>query len=319
MNQSIIKTSSALKSVVWGFVVGDALGVPFEFIERVSIKENPCTGITGYGTHGQAPGTWSDDTSMMLCVLENLLNGGNTQSLSELFIKWYKQGYMTANGEVFDIGITTRTALNNIINSGSYKHSGLKHQSSLGNGALMRCLPYALGSDFHKSSFQMVLDSRITHAHALSHHCCLFYVRMVRALLEGATKQEALASAVSYLRMGMRITDGEYSENMRCIRDFSRLMAPDFQCLAEQHIKSSGYVVHTLEAAVWCFLNSSSYAESVLRAVNLGGDTDTIAALTGGLSGLYYGFENIPDEWLHEIVNPLAINNVVNGYKMQPF
>jgi len=299
-----------IKDALWGFVVGDALGVPYEFSTRNMMKENPAIDMVGYGTYNQPPGTWSDDTSMMLCVLENIINKGTTKDLANLFIKWYKEDYMTPHGDLFDIGVTTSTALNNLIKGVKPSQSGLNDELSAGNGSLMRCLPYAFVEDITKSIFNMAVENRITHRHHLCSLCCMYYVKMLRSLMDGKDKQESIKIAAGYLRKGWRLTDSE-DDHIEARSKFAKLFSRDFHQLHESEIQSTGYVISTLEAVVWCFLNSDNYKDAVLKAVNLGGDTDTIAALTGGLAGLYYGYNEIPKNWRNKIANPTLINNLL--------
>lgn len=299
-----------IKDAIWGFVVGDALGVPFEFSTRNMMKENPAVDMVGYGTYNQPPGTWSDDTSMMLCVLENIINQGTTKDLARLFLKWYKEGYMTPRGELFDIGITTSTALSNLMRGVKPSQSGLGDEISAGNGSLMRCLPYAFVEDLPKSIFNMVMENRITHRHHLCSLSCMYYVKMMRAILEGKEKKELCSIAAGYIRKGWRLTDAD-DDHMETRKIFQKLFDADFPTLPENEIQSTGYVISTLEAVVWCFMNTDNYKDAVLKAINLGGDTDTIAALTGALAGLYYGFDSIPEKWINQIANPDLINNLL--------
>lgn len=300
------------RDAAWGFIVGDALGVPYEFSDRNFMKLHPAKEMTGFGTFNQPPGTWSDDTTMMLCVLENILNEGDSADLELLFLKWYNDGYRTAHGEVFDIGITTRSALINLNKTGKSYLNISSNQYSAGNGSLMRCLPYAFLEDFSESVFRMMKDNRITHRNSLCDLCCLFYVRMVRCILEGDCKNSALEKSISYLKHGWRITDHD-ARNMLEIMKFKRICNNSFRLLPESDIQSTGYVLSTLEAVIWCFINSDNYKDAILKAVNLGGDTDTIAALTGGLAGLYYGISDIPQEWLDCISNKQTINELLNS------
>ena len=300
-----------IKDAVWGFVVGDALGVPYEFSTRNMMRENPAIDMVGYGTYNQPPGTWSDDTSMMLCVLENIINAGTTKDLANLFLKWYKEDYMTPHGELFDIGITTSIALGNLMRGVKPSKSGLNDEMSAGNGSLMRCLPYAFVEDFPKSIFNMVMDNRITHRNNLCTLCCMYYVKMIRALLDGKDKIEAMNTSSANLRYGWRITDAE-DDHVEVRQKFDRLFNKKFPAFPENEIQSTGYVLSTLEASVWCFLNTDNYKDAVLKAINLGGDTDTIAALTGGLAGVYYGYDAIPQNWILQIVNPDLIYNLIS-------
>ncbi len=300
-----------IKDALWGFIVGDALGVPYEFSTRNMMKENPAVDMVGYGTYNQPPGTWSDDTSMLLCVLENIINNGDIQSLSELFVKWYRDDYMTPHGELFDIGITTSRALQKVMVGVKPALAGGADESSSGNGSLMRSLPYAFVDDIKKSIFNMTMENRITHRNSICSYCCMFYVKMMRALLEGKDKFEAVKDGAAYLKYGWRITDSDDDHEAEW-EWFKLLFKADFAALPESEIKSTGYVLSTLEASIWCFLNTDNYKDAVLKAVNLGGDTDTIAAITGGLAGLYYGYDNIPSNWCEKIAGQHLINNLLN-------
>jgi ADP-ribosylglycohydrolase len=297
---------------IWGFIVGDALGVPHEFKSRFELRESAVTGMEGWGTHNQPPGTWSDDTSMMLCVLENNVQVGGTNGLSKLFLKWYQEGYHTPHGEVFDIGVTTRDAMERLKAGVPPLQAGSSDEGSAGNGSLMRSLPYAFAEEFAKGFAEMVVQHGITHAVGLCHESSIFYIRLVRALAEGSSKERALAVAGGYLRMGWRITDD--IENVDSREIFTRLFDPSFPALPEESIASGGYVIESLEAAVWCFMNGTDYRSCVLKAVNLGGDTDTVAALTGGLCGIYYGIGDIPQEWMESIVQRENLDKMIQDW-----
>lgn len=285
-----------------GHIVGDALGVPYEFMPREQMTAEPATGMTGWGSHDQPPGTWSDDTSMLLCVLENCHRGGSTQDLGQLFLAWYDDGYHTPHGDVFDIGVTTRFALERLRSTQGLDDASAPRIGSDGNGSLMRCLPYAFFQDLQLGCARMSEEGTITHPSKRCQDCCTFYVRMARALAEGESKTAALQTAAEQLKKTWTTTGDVDTEDIRR-RLFKRLFAPGFPELTSSDIRSGGYVIETLEASIWCFLQGSDYASSVLMAVNLGGDTDTVAALTGGLSGIYYGREDIPAAWRDSIVN----------------
>jgi ADP-ribosylglycohydrolase len=287
-------------SAIWGFVVGDALGVPHEFRNRESFATFPVADMIAGGTHLQPIGTWSDDTSLLLCVLENIYNRGDSKSLAKLFLRWYQDGYQAAHGKLFDIGITTQLAFDRIIKGVPISKSGLCDKNSAGNGSLMRSLPYSFIEDFSEGAYKMVLDNKITHRLPICHESCLFYIRMARSLAEGQSKDEALDEAARYLRMGWRISDQSID---KVFTPFQRLFSKSFALTSIDRIYSNGYVIHTLEAAIWSFLNGDDYRSCVLKAVNLGGDTDTIAALTGGLAGIFYGISDIPSKWRRSIVS----------------
>lgn len=305
------KLKQQLNDALWGFLVGDALGVPYEFSDRDQMLHQPATGMTGYGTYNQPVGTWSDDSSMMLCVLENVSKGGNVRDLADLFLRWYREGYHTAGGKVFDIGLTTLDALTRLADGVHPSKSGNSDQHSAGNGSLMRCVPYAFAVDMPKSVYNMIIQNKITHSVTICHEACMFYVKMLRSLAEGSTKEIALSAAGSYLRYGWRISDQD--DPNESVGLFSRLFNPSFASIPVDEIHSTGYVIHTLEACVWCFMNSDTYTEAVLKAVNLGGDTDTIAALTGALAATHYGIHQIPTEWRKSIQREPELGIFVKG------
>ncbi|MES2705634.1 MAG: ADP-ribosylglycohydrolase family protein [Verrucomicrobiota bacterium] len=285
---------SRLLGGLWGSLTGDALGVPVEFQNRAARVADPVTGMRGYGTHHQPPGTWSDDGALLLCSVESLVERGfDTADMAARFVRWERDGLWTANGDVFDIGIATSEALRRVRQGVPAEEAGGKDEYSNGNGSLMRILPVVLASLKQPDSvFQDRIQraSKITHGHPRSQLACVFFGLLVRAMMEGWMKEEAVKTAA-----------GEFSamcgSNLE-LPAFGRVLRPDFRELREAEINSGGYVIDTLEAAVWCLLTTGGFAECVLQAVNLGGDTDTTGCVAGGLAGVCYGEEAIAEEWL---------------------
>lgn len=295
-----------------GVAVGDALGVPVEFTRRSDRQKDPVTSMRGYGTHNQKPGTWSDDSSLTFCLAECLCNGFSLEQIATAFSRWYRQGYWTAHGDVFDSGLTTRLAITKFETGTLPIQAGGNSEDSNGNGSLMRILPMAYC--YQKLTFSELITrthqvSCLTHAHLRSQMACGIYVSIALGLLAG----EDLPTA--YLRGLEKIqpfyTSGEYLPEMR---HFARVFSGNIAQLPIAEINSGGYVVETLEAALWCLFNSSSYPEAVLTAVNLGGDTDTTAAVTGGLAGIYYGVEAIPIEWREQIARQAEIIDLAERF-----
>ncbi|HOE16490.1 MAG TPA: ADP-ribosylglycohydrolase family protein [Syntrophorhabdaceae bacterium] len=287
---------------LWGAIVGDALGVPVEFKDREERKKDPVTDMRGYGTFSQPPGTWSDDSSLLLCTAESLIDGFNVARMGELFVRWFIKGYWTPHGIAFDIGNSTMSAIRRMMNGTAPETAGGESEHDNGNGSLMRILPVAVYCV--RSSPSEVIDyahraSALTHRHYIAQAACAFYCIMAKALLQGANPHGAyeLTSYViqSYYDKMLFRSELPFSH-------FSRLFSGAIDTLPENEIGSDGFVVHTLEAGVWCLLNSGSYKEAVLRAVNLGEDTDTTAIVTGGLAGICYGYDAIPQEWIDKIV-----------------
>ena len=170
------KIMDAIKGGIWGLIVGDALGVPVEFQDREELEENPLVDMIGYGTHNQPKGTWSDDTSMTLCLVDNLIKGYNLNEIANNFVKWYRQGFMTPYGVAFDIGNTTRKAIYNIEAGVNVIEAGGAAQYDNGNGSLMRILPlafYLRNEDNLDKKFKIIHDvSAITHSHNISKIAC---------------------------------------------------------------------------------------------------------------------------------------------------
>lgn len=256
-----------MRDAVYGLAVGDALGVPYEFQARDTFH---ATEPIGGGFHGQLAGTFSDDTSMTLATCESLrakqgaIDAGDMRAR---FRAWLERGAYAIDSAVFDVGITTRRALE--------AGHGLDGEHDCGNGSLMRILPLAFTE---ANDSEIAQASAITHAHPVACRACAIHVHVARDLAAGATVSEAIA----------RIADTE--------APFDRL--PEIASLEREQIRSGGYVVETLEAALWCLATTESYRACVLAAVNLGDDTDTVAAVAGGLAGIVYGMEAIPHAWL---------------------
>lgn len=277
--------NSFLSDAVYGFVLGDALGVPYEFKQRGSFN---CEGMTGYGTHNQPPGTWSDDSSLMLATCRSIKDNNlsiNLEDLKNKFLSWLNNNEFTALGNVFDIGNATYKALRTGI-APNDEHSN-------GNGSLMRILPLAF-IDCTDDEIRAV--SGITHDHWISKEACVIYVNVIKRYLN----QDFTTLNTK------KITD--------FIKEIPEYPAPfDRLCrlssLTENDINSTGYVIDTLEAAFWCVLQAekegskTGYDDCLMKAVNLGGNTDTIAAVTGGLAGLLYDFDQLPDDWIWKLKN----------------
>jgi len=301
-----------VKAGIFGVCIGDALGVPVEFKKREDLKKSPVTGYLEYMSWNQPKGTWSDDSSLTLCLAEQLTKGYDLEKIGQSFVKWNKFGHWTAHGKLFDIGGTTRHSIARLIKGESAKFSGNIFEEDNGNGSLMRILPlsfYLKDEENIEKIYQTVKEvSSITHGHFRSVFACFIYVIFAIELIKGKNKTEAYSQTQKIV-----LECAEFQGfNPKEIQLFERVLKNDISTYSENEISSSGYVLHTLEASIWCFLNSESYAEAVLKAVNLGEDTDTTGAITGGIAGIYYGFENIPEEWIAELVRKDDIENLCN-------
>jgi ADP-ribosyl-[dinitrogen reductase] hydrolase len=299
--------SNNILSGIMGLVVGDALGVPVEFQDRETLRLNPVNDMMGYGTYNQAPGTWSDDSSMTLALLDSLKNGLDYEDIMDKFLAWYEEGAYTPHGQMFDIGIATSQALRRYREGYNALEAGGQDEYDNGNGSLMRILPILFylqkeyGPDFldYEKSFEIIHNvSGLTHRHKRSQIGCGIYIAIGHYLSLGKSLEVGISKGIEKAFNFYR-SKTDFKEELG---SYSRLENPAFKDLAEDEIRSGGYVVDSLEASLWCLLNSQSYEETVLKAVNLGKDTDTTGAICGGLAGLFYGYDAIPEAWLSKIV-----------------
>lgn len=297
-----MKRLENIESCFVGLAIGDALGVPVEFSSRGSLKLNPVTTMTGYGCWNQPLGTWSDDSSLAFCLAEGLaFDGYNLNGIGDRFVRWMKNGYWGAHHKVFDIGGTTRLALLRINGGENPLYSGEMDEDSNGNGSLMRIIPASIY--FAKEPDDLLMErmrevSGMTHRHFRSVFSCFVFSKLVSLLLRGMDKMDAYLQSMEEIKNYVQTTNFNPDE----IQRFQRLLSGSLIDESEDQIRSSGYVLHTLEASIWCFLQTDNYREAVLKAVNLGGDTDTTGCVTGAMAGLYYGKDDIPPDWLTNLV-----------------
>ena len=285
-----------VRAGVIGHAVGDALGVPAEFSSRNELKDNPVSDMTGYGAHYVPAGSWSDDTSMEIALMQSIIDCKSIdyRDIMEKFSSWCQHDEFTATGHIFDIGGACSKALYNFYHYNiSPLLCGGKDEHDNGNGSLMRILPVAFVCDAKNSSYkeryELTRDvSSLTHAHPISVLGCHIYINFICHLLAGDNIADAYAKT--------QLDD--YSMYDQKTQDaYARILNDGIGHFGKDDISSSGFVVHTLEAALWCLLNTGSYEEAVLEAVNLGEDTDTVAAVTGSMAGIAYGFDAIPERW----------------------
>jgi len=306
-----------LKAGIIGHIVGDALGVPVEFKSRKELRENPVQKMRSYGTYNQPAGTWSDDSSLTLCLLDSLSDGYNLDDQADKFIDWLYNAYWTARNETFDVGNTTRDSISNLQDGMNPTEAGAGGERDNGNGSLMRILPLAFylhNKDF-KKRFKLTEEaSSLTHSHPRSILGCYIYLDFALRLIEGKDLERA------YLETKEHVKDFIISEPYKPqLEYYSRIINQDISKFEESEIRSSGYVVHSLEAVFWVLLSTNSYREAVLKAVNLGEDTDTIAAITGGLAAIHYGFRAIPDDWIEELARKEDIFTLLDQFAERNF
>ena len=269
-----------------GLACGDAVGTTVEFMPRGTFA--PVTDMVGGGPFQLKPGQWTDDTSMALCLAESLLrkNGFDAADQMARYLNWWTWGYLSSTGDCFDIGMTVREALSAFQQHGE-PFAGSTAPFSAGNGSMMRLAPVVL---FYFPDLQRIEDfsrqsSRTTHGAQEAIECCVVLARAIAGALGGAAKEQWLTIPSAGLQAPkvLAIAQGGYREKTR------------------EQIIGSGYAVASLEAALWCVLNTDSFAEAVLAAANLGDDADTTAAIVGQLAGAHYGVQGIPAGWLEKL------------------
>ncbi len=284
---------------VMGLIVGDALGVPVEFYTRERLKQYPVRVMRGYGVNHLPSGTWSDDSSMLICTMLAMEQQYplDYDLVMRYFIEWLNEGKYTPYGKAYGVGNTCFKA---IMRYGEYEalECGGKSEYDNGNGSLMRILPAAYYALKHKLTYEQMMTlahelSSLTHAHKRSQIACGIYTSIAYSLLLDKEISDGIIKAFRYY-----LALPEYKEELN---HFRRIIEPNFTKLKEKDIRSTGYVVDSLEAALWCLQTTKNYKACELKAVNLGDDTDTIAAIAGGLAGILYGYYDIPDEWLEVI------------------
>ncbi|MBS1619572.1 MAG: ADP-ribosylglycohydrolase family protein [Bacteroidetes bacterium] len=293
------------RDILLGLTVGDALGVPYEFLRRERMDVYPATDMTGYGAHHQPAGTWSDDSSLALCLAEMLTGDYDLRNLANRFINWYDYAYWSAHGHVFDVGIATSGAIHSLKSVTDPTLAGGRDEYSNGNGSLMRILPLLpyIKDKGTQERFEIVRAvSSLTHAHIRSVLACFIYMEYAIEIAKGTDKLEAL-SKIRKVIPDICVKNNVNNTELYKYHKVLALKVEDYDVApieneGRANISGSGYVLSTLEAAIWCLITTADYESCVLTAVNLGEDTDTTACVAGGLAGLLYGYQSIPKKWL---------------------
>ncbi|KAL4736795.1 ADP-ribosylation/Crystallin J1 [Aspergillus similis] len=296
---------SRVKGTIYGVAVVDALGGPVEFQPRGSFE--PVTDYQHNSNFDVPPGTWTDDTSMTLCLAKSLIDSCgvfDSQAAIRNYINWRNHGYLSATDECFDIGTATSKALEYGGGGQPDIDKALKRENCCGNGSLMRVSPIGLVyfDDLREALYQAAASSNVTHPYPTCAECCTIYTKLIVCAMNGASK-EGLAAELAATRFRDRKLEqrlGRYAS------------LQDWQAKAECDIDSSGYVISTLEAALWSFFSTSTLEGGALRAVNLGWDADTVGAVYGGLAGAFYGLEAIPSRWIEGLQKREVIEEIAD-------
>ena len=282
----MLNRKARYQGALLGLATGDAVGTTLEFTERGSFT--PITDMLGGGPFRLQAGQWTDDTSMALCLATSLVEkqGFDPQDQMQRYNDWRVNGYMSSNGRCFDIGVTVSEALSQYLGSGN-PFSGPTHPLTAGNGSIMRLVPVVM---YFSSDITQVIQfagdsSRTTHGAKECIDACCYFATLLHFAFEGADKKQLLAC-------------NYYQPTTRKI---TAIQQQNYQDKTIEQIRGSGYVVQSLEAALWCFAHTDNFADAVLMAANLGDDADTTAAVCGQIAGAFYGVEGIPKHWRNKI------------------
>ncbi len=274
-----------------GLAVGDALGTTLEFRKPGTFQ--PIHDLVGGGPFDLPAGKWTDDTSMALCLATSLIdNGFDVNDQISKYLQWYQNGYLSSTGTCFDIGITTQRALLTYQETGQ-AIAGSTDRKTAGNGSIMRLCPIAMfyRSDYEKLIIKAGISSKTTHAAPQAIDGCKYFGLLLGMALNGASKKELLKD----------LSSSSYWQKDPLDPELIPIIKGSFKEKDPPEIKGSGYIIESLEAALWAFHRSSSFEEGALKAVNLGDDADTTGAVYGQIAGAFYGMSAIPSAWLNKL------------------
>lgn len=289
-----------------GLAAGDAVGTALEFKSPGTFM--PITDMVGGGPFELKPGQWTDDTSMALCLAASLVerDGFDAKDQMDRYVRWMEEGYLSSNGECFDIGNTVSAALRRYSQTGE-PYAGSTDARSAGNGSIMRLAPVPMfyGHDFAEAVTKSALSSRTTHGAAAAVDACRYFGGLLHGALNGVSKDALLSDHYAAV-------PGYWQANPLC-PEIDLVAAGSFKHRQPPEIRGTGYVVESLEAALRAFFRSDSYHDGCLLAANLGDDADTTAAVYGQIAGAYYGVKGIPADWLQK----LSMRDVIESFADQ--
>ena len=301
------------KDILLGTAIGDALGLPIQFLEREVVAKNPITTMEGIDQFNVPAGTWSDNTSLSFCLAESLCNGYDLNDIINKFTKWMYEDYWTPANETFDINYINYFVIVNLRNNGSPHVAGIDNKRGDSDGSLMRILPlvpYILNME-EENRFRIIKEiSSLTYRHSRSILACIalceFAIQYINLQSVEDAYQTMQQTILQLLKRDMFIEEGIPFERL------TGLSYEEFKTIELKDIHSTEYVIDTLEASLWCIFNTTSHKNAVLKAVNLGDDANTVVAITGGLAGIIYGYDTIPPEWLEVLAKKDDIIELAN-------
>jgi ADP-ribosyl-[dinitrogen reductase] hydrolase len=307
---TVMQSVDRQRGTLLGLAIGDALGAAVEFMSPGTFPE--VTGYRGGGPHGLAAGEFTDDTSMALALADSITSvGWDLHDQARRYVAWWRKGEYSVNGRCFDIGITTRSALSRFLKTGDARTSGDSSERASGNGSIMRLAPvpihyaHLFPDDLDELVRLLLESSQPTHASPQCLSACAYMGLVLCGLIHGIDRDKVLAA------------EWEPLQRLREVHTLhpkiAEVAAGSFRCKKPPAIVGSGYVVKSLEAALWAFHDAKDFREAVLRAVNLGDDADTTGAICGQFAGAYCGESRIPQEWREGLARKEMIEEALQG------
>ena len=302
---SEIATRDRFHGCLLGLATGDALGTTLEFMSPGTFQ--PIDDMVGGGLLGLNPGEWTDDTSMALCLAASLIESGGFDATDQIerYVRWWKEGYISSTGSCFDIGNTVKAALSRFTETGE-PYGGSSHPRSAGNGSLMRLAPVPMyfAGDPAEAIDRSADSSRTTHGAEEAVDACRYFGGLLIGALHGVDKESLLSTG--YCPVDGLWERSPLAEKIAAVADGS------FRHRDPPDIRGTGYVVESLEAALWAFHRSRNFREGALLAVNLGDDADTTGAIYGQIAGAHYGVEAIPAKWRERLTMTNQIASIAD-------
>lgn len=294
------------RGCLMGLAAGDAVGAAVEFMPPGTF--DPIDDMIGGGPHRLRPGEWTDDTSMALCLAESLVERGGFDPEDQMtrYIRWWRDGHLSSTGDCFDIGLTTQAALRRFERTGE-PFAGSTAPGKAGNGSLMRLAPAPLffAADPRQAIRMSGESSRTTHGAETCVDACRYFGGLLAGAAEGAAKADLLSPRYAPAA-------GAWDEAPLCA-EVDAVAHGSFHRKEPPEIVGSGYVVESLEAALWAFAKAKDFADGCLLAANLGDDADTTAAIYGQIAGAHYGLDGVPERWRRRVAKAPLIIGLADG------
>src|SRR6056297_341017 len=290
--------NNKFKGALMGLIVGDALGAPFEGMSGSEIEFN--SKMENGGPNNIRAGQWTDDSSMALCLAESLIKDGfNLNSQMDRYVKWFENGYLSSKKRAFGIGRNTSLAITDYIKENKLPP---QRENAAGNGSIMRLAPIPMYyiNNYDKTVYYSGKSSLTTHNNIMAIDSCKYLGAFIFHAINGKSKDYLLNDLYKNMDLDERVLDR---------------VNGNYKTKEMKDISSDAFVLNTLEASLWSFNNSDGYESAVDLAINLGGDTDTTAAVTGQMAGSFYGINNIPKDWINKLAKKELILSLIRGLK----